>query len=184
MAIHEVRKRPSLEDVLSYENGDVIKSFLKSFDVPKEEAEELFEQLKCMLWLMNELNFDKDQLKGNAFSIDQSLLVLDEMWHCFILFTEEYMQFCISHFGHFIHHEPIVEIGEERQAAFHGLGYHETIDKVMDEKRWQYIYVYKKLGRQCFVKWYTEYHQTYTEQRLLELRVRNIHGHRPDRAAV
>lgn len=31
---------------------------------------------------------------------------IDEVWHNFILFTEDYVQFCKSHFGRIIHHRP------------------------------------------------------------------------------
>jgi hypothetical protein len=32
--------------------------------------------------------------------------LVDLVWHEFILFTEYYHQFCIKHFGKFIHHSP------------------------------------------------------------------------------
>ena len=31
---------------------------------------------------------------------------VDGAWHCFILFTREYAEYCESHFGCYIHHEP------------------------------------------------------------------------------
>lgn len=30
----------------------------------------------------------------------------DEFWHAFILHTRDYNQFCLKHFGEFLHHEP------------------------------------------------------------------------------
>lgn len=33
-------------------------------------------------------------------------LVIDNIWHEFILFTREYQAFCNEHFGRFIHHSP------------------------------------------------------------------------------
>jgi len=32
--------------------------------------------------------------------------LVDEFWHAFILFTDEYMEFCNKHFGHYLHHRP------------------------------------------------------------------------------
>lgn len=32
--------------------------------------------------------------------------VIDDWWHNFILFTEDYLIFCKKHFGRFVHHHP------------------------------------------------------------------------------
>lgn len=32
---------------------------------------------------------------------------VDAAWHCFVLFTREYAEYCESRFGRFIHHEPM-----------------------------------------------------------------------------
>jgi hypothetical protein len=32
---------------------------------------------------------------------------VDGAWHCFVLFTRDYAEYCQSRFGRFIHHEPM-----------------------------------------------------------------------------
>ena len=61
----------------------------------------LFKQGLKWLWYCNHPN-----TKGYS-SIDTSLLlILDEVWHTFILYTKDYSQFCLEYFGRYIHHAP------------------------------------------------------------------------------
>jgi hypothetical protein len=187
MKMARIKKRPSLADVLAYQNPMVVAGFIKTFAVPQAEADDIFEQLKCMLWLTNEMEYDGLRESGKIWLIDRSLLVLDEMWHNFILFTAPYFEFCISQFGYYIHHVPTVDEPEKkaaRAAEFAALTHEQTIAKVMDEKRWQYNYVFSKLGKERFVKWYTEYHQKYTDQYLVELRAMAIANKRAAKRKV
>lgn len=173
----EQLKRPTLGEVMAYQNELVIGSFMKSFDIPESETRDIFDQLKRMLWLGNEMEFDGLHEQGKAFSIDRSLLILDEMWHTFILCTRDYQQFCMETFGNFIHHDPQVQSEADkstRQASFEGLTDAQIIARIADEKRWQYTYVFKKLGKDIFIKWYTEFHEKYTPQHLLALRQKKM----------
>lgn len=36
--------------------------------------------------------------------------MVDEMWHTFLLFTEDYHEFCDFHFGFFVDHMPVSEV--------------------------------------------------------------------------
>jgi hypothetical protein len=179
MDMKEQQKRPALCEVMAYHNERVIGSFLKSFELSENEARDIFEQVKCMLWLGNEMDFDGFTEQGKAFSIDRSLLILDEMWHTFILCTKDYKEFCEEFFGHFIHHYPQVESEAkvaQRKAEFADLDQAQRIARLADEKRWQYTYVFKKLGKDIFIKWYTDFHQKYTPQHLMELRQQKLHS--------
>lgn len=172
-----IKKRPSLEQVMSYKNDYIVGSFLKTFAVSDEEANEIFNQVKAMFWLVNEMEHEGFNSEKNSFSIDNSLLILDEMWHTFILCTREYEHFCRETFGNFIHHFPTVETEEtkaERAAKFAGLSREQVVAEVMNEKRWQYTYVFKKLGQATFLKWYTEFNGKYTSKSILELRKNKI----------
>jgi hypothetical protein len=164
-------KRPSLDEVMAYQNETVIAGFLKGYAVTPDEARDLFEQTKRMLWLMNEMRHDQ---LPQTFGIDNSLRGLDAMWHTFILFTRDYQQFCLSLFGRFVHHAPAVPGPEETAARiqeFAGLSPEQVTAKLADEKRLQYTYVFKKLGKDVFIKWYTEFHNKYTAHHLLQLQL-------------
>ncbi len=171
------KKRPSLEAVALHENTKVVTGFMKSFAISFEEAAEIFDQVKKMLWLINEMEFEGLKNENRMFSIDSSLLVIDEMWHTFILFTRDYRKFCFDHFGYFIDHVPTVGTESEvieRFAELSALGEDERNARIMDEKRWQYTYVFQKLGKDCFLKWYQVFHQKYTRFYLAELRMQAI----------
>ena len=166
-------KRPSLEEVMAYENNLVIGSFLKAFAVTNEEAHDIFNQVKAMFWLINEMEHEGFKEQKKHFTIDDSLVIIDEMWHTFILFTKEYDRFCRETFGYFIHHLPMVDTEKseaEWAAQIDGLSREQVVAKVMNEKRWQYTYVFKKLGQATFLKWYTEFNGKYTSEYILEMR--------------
>jgi acyl-CoA thioesterase FadM len=168
-------KRPTLDEVLAWQQPDVVASFVKTFALPQDEAQDIFRQMKAMLWLMNEMDHDGMRENGRRFGLDRSLVVVDEMWHQFILYTKNYQQFCQTLFGQMMHHFPTTEA--ERQAtalAMAGLSDEHKARAIMDDKRWQYTYVYQKLGKDTFVKWYVTYHQQYTPRKLAEYRLQAI----------
>lgn len=94
---------PSLASVMAYQNQDVIDRFVKIFAVEEAEAQQLFDDVKRWLWMANQV---KQQGINKPVVIDSALLVLDEMWHNFILFSREYGEFCQTYFGRFCHHAP------------------------------------------------------------------------------
>jgi len=165
-------KAPSLEDVLAYSNRDVVYRFKKAYSLSWEEAEDIFEQVKKWLWLANHRRrsgIDK------GLSIDLSLVVIDEMWHNFVLFTKEYTQFCMQYFGYYLHHGPATEAEErEHRERLETLERADRVRVVKDAKRPQYEYIYDHLGEETFVKWYMEYPKAYGYRRLAELQLKAV----------
>lgn len=70
---------------------------------------ELFEDLKLFLILarFRQLDFAHNHSPKPSLSIDDDLYILDQAWHTFLLFTEDYQLFCTQNLGSFIHHIPI-----------------------------------------------------------------------------
>lgn len=165
-------KAPTLADVLAYSNRDVVHRFRKAYALDWEEAEDIFEQVKKWLWLANHRRrsgFDK------GLSIDLSLVVIDEMWHNFVLFTKEYTQFCLHYFGYYLHHGPATEAEErEHRERMASLDRADRIRAMKDAKRPQYEYIYDHLGEETFVKWYVEYPKVYSYRRLAELQLQAV----------
>lgn len=103
------------------------------------------------------------------------LVVIDEMWHNFVLFTKEYTQFCKEYFGYYLHHGPATEAEElENRARFQGLQGKDRMEAVKDAKRPQYEYIYDHLGEETFVKWYVDYPKIYGYRRLAELQLKAV----------
>jgi len=86
------------DDILAYEAPFLIEKLVKNAVVDTaEEADELFREVKRYLVLA-----DRDQdCAWNMYS-----LRVDEVWHQFILFTRQYMEFCHRCFGRYIPHNP------------------------------------------------------------------------------
>jgi hypothetical protein len=87
--------RCTLLEVMSYENPDLVARYRNKLGLNEQEARLLFEETKRFLFLCG-------TLPGKWSPTKQ----IDEGWHNFILFTKDYAEFCQTHFGRFIHHNP------------------------------------------------------------------------------
>ena len=69
---------------------------------------------------------------------------IDDMWHTFLMFTEDYANFCERYFGRFIHHSPRDE--------------NEKINPdVFELELTRFLsYVYDKLGEETVSVWFAE----------------------------
>ena len=160
-------KTPTLDEVLQYECADVVYRFHKTYGIPREAAADIFVQVKKWLWLAHQR-----RLAGleTGLSIDIPIVVIDEMWHNFVLFTKEYTAFCKHFFGYYVHHAPTTEAEEtEHRGHLRSLPRLERVQARKDRMRGQYEYIYDHLGKDTFTKWYLEYPKTFGYRRLAEL---------------
>lgn len=95
--------RVTLADVMEYENRDVVARIQHDLGVSCEKAESIFEDVKRFLFLSAQ-NQTKDMIPSPT---------IDEGWHAFILFTQDYREFCEKYFGTFIDHTAH-RVGEPR----------------------------------------------------------------------
>ncbi len=144
-------------------SDEVIHRFVDDFGVDFAEVEEIFLETKRWLWLCAFRRFEFEQGKG-AFSqspLASEALVIDLMWHTFLLFTKDYSDFCQRHFGFFIHHYPMsreqkrlaTEEQERDPSAFR--------IKRMSELRPVYEYIHDVLGRETLIRWIDEFPKKY-----------------------
>lgn len=165
-------KTPTLDEVLQYSNRDVVFRFKKTYGISWEAAEDIFEQVKKFLWLAHQRRIAGLE---QGLSIDIPIVVIDEMWHNFVLFTKEYTAFCKDFFGYYVHHAPTTE-AEEREfkdnlEALRGM---DRVRAKKDRMRGQYEYIYDHLGKETFVKWYLEYPKAYGYRRLAEMQLQAV----------
>lgn len=144
----------SVEEAIAYQNDDILHRFTKVWDVNFEEAEDLFLEIKKWLWLCS-------QPKEQGLGISTPLLILDEMWHNFILFTAEYTEYCYSHFGRYIHHAPTSQSEIDAYKEQREIEPAVAMGKMMEEQQKQFELIYKKLGVETLFKWYVEYPERY-----------------------
>jgi len=91
-----------LSDVLAYKNAFILEQFCHSHEqYSLNEAEQLFKDLLAWLWLKNQ----RAQHHKSTYLFGP-LLILDELWHLFILNTRDYVEFSTRYYGEYLHHEP------------------------------------------------------------------------------
>lgn len=160
-----------LSKVLEYENENILFRFMKIYNVSEKEASKLFMDTKKWLYAVavNTQLYKEGELDF-LLSINDDLLILDEMWHNFILFTKDYNSFCIENFGFFIHHQPMTKRQGEIEVA------KENIDfvSVQNERRTflnkQYSFTYDLLGQETLIKWHKEFPVKYSPINIKNLR--------------
>ena len=161
----------SLEKLKEYKNDEVVYRFTKMFDIPIEESNIVFEELKKWLWVCANAKKDRAKNKENVperIVIDNSLLVIDEMWHNFICFTKDYSDFCNNILGTFIHHFPTPK-------SFNDQLKEKIIqDPTYQRKRReiQYEYIYDLLGAETLELWYEKFADKYTAKYMFEKRLK------------
>ncbi|QWK81231.1 glycine-rich domain-containing protein [Ochrobactrum sp. BTU1] len=80
---------------MAYPMGKVVKHYMREYDICAEVAITRERELKRFLAICA-IFHDPIGMRGSV----------DELWHSFIIFTEDYASFCEEVAGHFIHHLP------------------------------------------------------------------------------
>ncbi|CEG57911.1 glycine-rich domain-containing protein [Legionella fallonii] len=97
-----------LATLLRYKNERVVSHFCHHHpEVSIQEGQELFTDLLAWLWLSKQRTG-----LGKKTYLFGPLLRLDELWHTFILHTQDYLSFSMTYFGEYMHHE-VERIGFE-----------------------------------------------------------------------
>ena len=82
-------------DWQAYENPAVVAKYATTHSLPAEVARAHFQALKHFLKQCSSSSLEHFPSKE-----------LDEVWHTFILFTEDYYEFCGRYLERFVHHYP------------------------------------------------------------------------------
>ncbi|PUB32752.1 hypothetical protein C8J95_104154 [Elizabethkingia sp. YR214] len=144
MMLPQVLKNSSY---LDYRNEEVLFHFSCMYNLPESEIEELFQETKKYIAICTQ----------PGIYINNDMLIIEEMWRSFILFTSVYSEFCQRFFCRFIHHTPILKrnkrIDPEPNSEFS--------DK---EKELLINTVYVLCGEKTVSKWFKEYPEKYTKE--------------------
>lgn len=147
----------TIEAALEYDNPELIQKFLDRYSVTREEALDIFDETKKWLWFAA-------NAKDCDLSINDSMYMIDEMWHLFITFTKDYADYCDKNFGKFIHHFPVTQ--QERDAA--AKKFRKDPDAYKKERiekfRAQFKEICKVLGKRTLYKWQMMYREQYTPE--------------------
>lgn len=164
-----------LPEVLKYKNIEVIRRFREQFPVSEREANDIFRQLKKWLWLC------ASSPNPGRLAITDQLLMIDEMWHTFLMYTREYHAFCTRSFGKFLHHAPTTTAEKARQRRRMQRHPERVELEVEKETRWQCEMIVEHLGEATLRKWYLDYPRKYSPAKMRALRRRSISGESENR---
>jgi hypothetical protein len=155
----------TLNKILKYENEEIIAKFVKNFGIPKSTAKVIFKDMLRFLYLsQREEYLTKVKKKKDVPSVAmlEWFLVVDEMWHTFVLYTSEYAAFCNKYFGEFINHIPTPILKNENDADLHDLSdaeYEEYIQKLI-------VFTANELGVDVADRWFIQYPKKYSPKEL------------------
>ncbi|WNB18485.1 glycine-rich domain-containing protein [Marivirga arenosa] len=160
---HNSTINKSLLSALDSEDDNIIiQGFMERYSVSCDEATEILNETKKWLWLASENIKEK---KGFRLFIDNSLMIIDEMWHNFILHTRLYQKFCHEKLNTFIHHEPTP--ASEKVIGFDSEAEKQKFEKNQEEKLSQQLsYIYDKLGPETLTKWYEEFPEKFNQKKM------------------
>ncbi len=147
----------SQDEVLAYENEEIVEAFHTLYDVTGTQAREMFDEVKKWLWLCASCSRDRAAgLGAPQARVDNDMLMLDEMWHLFIIYSDHYFDFCDRYFGFYIHHHPTTMAEKQRFNERLFSERHKLLRELEEDERGFYSYVYDKLGPETLLKWTTE----------------------------
>ncbi len=165
------KKLAPLDEVLAYKNRDVVQRFLDAYPMARADAEDIFKEAKRWLWLIA----DSARLGGRRrLIVTRPMAALDEMWHCFVLFTPDYTEFCFRYFGRFIHHKPVTLTEKARARRRMQRDPEGLARSVARQMEWQYGHIADVLGEQTLRKWYVELPARYPLEALQRLNARSV----------
>jgi hypothetical protein len=103
--------KSTLAEVSSYTHPAVVRRFQKEHPALSAQASDLFHDLLIFLWGSKKHDFDRGQKPDDealqfVFIMDEEMRGIDQMWHVFLLYTQDYMEFCNQYFGDYLHHLP------------------------------------------------------------------------------
>lgn len=156
---HRIGEPAPLEEVLAYRNPAVVARFRKLFDVSHAEASALFRAVLKLVWLGA-----RQRARGrDGPTIFACQAMLDEMWHNFVLFSEDYERFCLQYFGHVVAHRPTT-----RRRALPKKEYDRLLDYNLE-------LVYDELGPRTAERWYRQWPNRYSPRAMDRLRRSYVH---------
>lgn len=152
--------KQQLDKIMTYENEDVLSRFMDIYDLNEEEAKEIFIETKKFLYI--------SQLP--SVFIPDDLLIIDEMWHNFILFTPQYHQFCKEHFGTYFHHLPASKKEKEEREKRKYSDPVKAKEEYLAKLEGLIEATYDHLGEETVVKWFQVYPEKYSKEEIKKLR--------------
>jgi len=140
----------SLNDLIHYQHPGVVRRFKKQYPDKAPQAELIFEDLMRFFWAskiheIEQKKNPKDESLDFVFIMDEDMKYIDFMWHVFLLYTQDYMDFCERYFGEYLHHLPDIVPNHLT----------ETFDDELNLERF-ISNIYDQLGEAVVRRWFAQ----------------------------
>ncbi|WP_147302837.1 glycine-rich domain-containing protein [Marinoscillum furvescens] len=149
-----------LEDLLSYENEDMLSRFTDMYAMNESEAQEIMQETLKFIYI--------SQIPGTF--IPDDLLIIDEMWHNMILFTPQYHEFSERYFQRYFHHIPASKAEKQERKKQLAVDADTARQNYLKKLEVLISITYDHLGEQTVKKWFQEYPEKYSKERIKALR--------------
>jgi len=164
-----------LDEILKYDHKELVSKLTTQFAITLEESADLFTETKKWLWLcayeIDQINHAKQKNQVVRIPFASSVVILDEVWHLFLQNTRDYQNFCMMHFGFFVHHEPAGLADIESYVDKYNNAPKELEESYHQELRSLMSYVYDHLGAETVRKWFSEYSDRYSVEKLKKIHI-------------
>lgn len=160
---------PLFTAVMNYRHSELMLRFGDRFDLPTKECERIFDETKRWLYLVgkhSESNFNP--------AIWDCMTVIDEMWHEFMLYSEDYSDFCLKYFGRYIHHLPTHSSDKSKTRTRLLNGDLEAIERQRIEIDRLISLVFDLFGRNIARLWFQEFKLQYPTAKLRNLQIKAL----------
>lgn len=156
----QVTESQQLQQMLQFENEDVLSRFMDMFHIAEAEAREILKETIKFLYIS----------KIPGVFIPDDLLILDEMWHNMILFTPQYHEFSLKHFNKYHHHIPAAKAEKESRQMLLQTNPEKAKEEYMNKLEVLISITYDHLGEETVMKWFREYPEKYSAEKIKALR--------------
>ncbi|MFC3909298.1 hypothetical protein ACFORL_09470 [Legionella dresdenensis] len=139
-----------IDELLTYSNTKVTNRYTQDYPNNTLSPESALAELLKFFWLSEKHKNEQFNVPDNpalnfVCSIHPEMKEIDDLWHTFLLFTQDYMDFCDQYFKHYIHHVPLDK--EKNLAAMDEESYITELQNYLS-------YIYDNLGEDTVVKWF------------------------------
>jgi len=165
-------KNVSLKRLLEYENPEVVARFCKDLGVSKKFASTVFKDMLRYLYL--DAKFQRAmqaKVSGRTRKrlpkvvlVTKQMLIIDEMWHSFVLYTKDYTAFSHKYFGIYIHHVPAPAL--KQTPTF--------IAELDRDEMYTYLkFIQDELGEDVVERWFVEYPR-FNKTKILQMQLKAV----------
>lgn len=165
------RPLPELKVLLRYENRLVVNAFASKYGISIREAKTIFKDAIRYLWLGERLRSVARSRSSSRSEVHNPMygywLVIDEMWHCFILHSEDYHRFCMRFFGRPIWHVPGTQKRKKESLSIGRRAMDRNLRATMN-------LLYDLFGPKVLNRWFGTYPKKYTPMSLCKMQIKAL----------